>query len=414
MYLDSFLIALKALIKNKTRSLLTVFGVILGIAMVIIVFSAGQGLKGLLLEELISFGDDWIQIEVKIPQTGKTSIQNASGHARGVSITSLTSEDAQAIIDLENIENAYAALTGQAVLSYENEKMRPMIFGVSASFPDIDKGTLAEGRFFSDSEDKGARNVVVLGSEVREALFGNKQALETRIKIDKKTYQVVGIMAERGATGFVNMDRMVYIPLNTAQKKLMGVDHVLWITAKANDNGKAEFTAEEIRALLRERHDISDPDKDDFSVTTMNESLELVGTILNAVTWLLVALACISLLVGGVGIMNVMYVSVVERTFEIGLRKAVGASSRIIQRQFLIESLVITLCGGLLGVFFGSFLSYALAFVARHLGYHWVFEIPLFSILLSTGFSASVGILFGWHPARAASTLEPVLAMRQE
>ena len=221
-------------------------------------------------------------------------------------------------------------------------------------------------------------------------------------------------MESKGSAGFFDMDSLVYIPLKTVQKKIMGVDHVLWIIGQTIDNSIAETTAEEIRWLMRDRHDITDPDKDDFSVTTMTESLEIVGTIILGITWLLIALSAISLLVGGVGIMNVMYVSVAERTFEIGLRKSVGASKKDILHQFLTEAVVITGIGGVVGIFFGVLVSGLIAFGAQYQGLAWTFRISIFSILLSVSFSTAVGLLFGLYPARKAAELDPIDAIRTE
>ncbi len=406
--------ALDTFQKNKIRSFLTVFGIMIGIGMVIIVLSAGNGLRGIILDELSSFGDDWINIEIKVPSTGKASFDNASGIARGVSITTLTSKDKQAIERLDNVGNAYAGITTQVVASYGTEKMRPSVFAMTPSYFEISKGNPKSGRFYTEAEEQSAAQVIVLGATVADTLFGNEDPAGKFIKVEGKAYEVVGVMERLGATGFFDMDGLVYIPLKTAQKKIMGVDHVIWIVAQTVDNSLAETTAEEIRWLIRERHDIVDPDKDDFSVTTMEESLEIVGTIILGITWLLVALSAISLLVGGVGIMNVMYVSVAERTFEIGLRKAVGATRKNILYQFLTEAVVVTAFGGLIGILFGVFISAVIAFGAQYQGLSWTFKISVFSILLSVSFSTAVGVLFGLYPARKAADLNPIVAIQDE
>ena len=409
-----FISAFETFKKNKIRSFLTVFGVMIGIGMVIIVLSAGHGLRGIIMEEISSFGDNWIDVEIKVPSTGKASIDNVQGLARGVSITSLTRKDMEAIRDLDNIGNAYAGITTQVVTSYQSEKIRPTVFSVTAEFFEIDKGKPKTGRFFTSSEEKSASQVIVLGAKTAETLFGNEDPSGKQIKVDGKSFEVLGVMESKGSAGFFDMDSLVYIPLKTVQKKIMGVDHVLWIIGQTIDNSIAETTAEEIRWLMRDRHDITDPDKDDFSVTTMTESLEIVGTIILGITWLLIALSAISLLVGGVGIMNVMYVSVAERTFEIGLRKSVGASKKDILHQFLTEAVVITGIGGVVGIFFGVLVSGLIAFGAQYQGLAWTFRISIFSILLSVSFSTAVGLLFGLYPARKAAELDPIDAIRTE
>ncbi len=410
----SIAIALSTMKKNRSRVFLTVFGVMIGIAMVIIVLSAGAGVKGLVLGEISSFGNNWIQTEIKIPDTGKQSRQNAGGQARGVTITTLTYDDAKAIQKLSNIKTAYAAITSQATLSYATETKRPTLFGVTAEYADIDTGKIAGGHFFTEDEERGAAQIIVLGYKIAEDLFGNENPLDQTVSLNKKSYRVVGVMAERGGGGFFSFDDVVFVPLRTVQKKIMNVDHVSWITSQVKDNAKSEATAEEMRALLRERHDIINPDKDDFAVTTMAESIAIVDTIFTGITWLLIALAAISLGVGGVGIMDVMYVSVIERTFEIGLRKAAGATKKHILMQFLTEAVCITLIGGVVGMTLGMLVSFLIAVVAHALHFSWEFHISLFSIILGTGFSFAVGLLFGIYPARKAAELDPIVAMRQE
>jgi putative ABC transport system permease protein len=412
--LRSIAIAISSLSKNKGRLFMTIFGITIGIAMVIVVFSAGEGVKGLILGEIAGFGDNWINIEIKVPSTSKNSINNAQALTQGVIITTLTELDADAIRDLPAVEHLYAGVTSQAILTYKNEKKRPTIFGVSPEYILIDQSEVERGRFYNDTDDQSTSQVVVLGYKIANDLFGNEDPIGKNIKVDKKSFQVIGVMEERGVSGFFNYDETVFIPLRTTQKKLLGIDHILWIIAELHDGADAEFVAEEIQYLLRERHNISDPIRDDFAVTTMEESLEIVGTILFGITWLLVALAGISLLVGGVGIMNVMYVSVAERTFEIGLRKSVGASSRDILYQFLIEAITVTTLGGIVGILIGIIISYLISVGASFAGVEWVFHIPPFAVIIGVAFSSLVGLIFGTTPAIQASKLDPVVAMKKE
>lgn len=412
--LVSFHLAIRSLKLNVSRSILTIVGIMVGIAMVVIVLSAGNGLKGIILDQVSGFGNNWINIEVKVPQTGKNSQDNGSAQASGVVITSLKEEDMQAIKKLPNIVNAYAGLTTQAVVSYQDETKRPLVFGVSPSYTNINKDEVEKGQFFSEEENKAVNTVVVLGYDVAQNLFGDADPIGKLVKIDKGNYQVVGVMEKLGNGGFLNMDQVIYIPLKTVQKKMMGVDHVSWIVAEAKDNTDAFSTSQEIIGLMRERHKITDPDKDDFAVTTQEEASEIVGTIVIGISGLLIALSCNSLLVGGVGIMNVMYVSVAERTFEIGLRKSAGATTSDILWQFLVEAIVLTLFGGVLGVIIGIAISFLISVVANAIGFDWVFKISLFSIILSTSFSTLVGVLFGLYPAKKAASLDPMVAIRQE
>jgi putative ABC transport system permease protein len=402
------------LLKNKSRSLLTVAGITIGIAVVIVVLSAGNGVKGLILGELDSFGDNWIQIEPKIPSTGQFSNDNADAQARGAVVTTLKHEDMEAILRLDNVTNAYAAITSQAVISYENEKKQPTIFGVTASYNEIDKGKLEAGRFFDRDDEIGAAQVIVLGYDIAKTFFGDSEAVGKNVSVGGKQYRVVGVMEKRGSMAFFDYDALVYIPLTTVQKKIAGINHVLFVTAQMERGTNGEALAEEIRAVLRERHDITDPNKDDFAVTTQAQSVELINGVFFGISTLLVVLAGISLVVGGVGIMNVMYVSVVERTFEIGLRKAVGAKPKDIRKQFLFEAIALTSVGGFFGVIAGVVISLLISIVANTLGFNWDFIISIPSIILATVFSIAVGVGFGYFPAKKASTLEVVEALRAE
>ncbi len=400
--------------KNRSRTVLTLFGITIGIALVIIVLSAGNALKGLVLGEVESFGDDWIEVEIKVPATKQVSQENAAGIARGVSITTLTEDDAEAIEKLDNIKRVYSGVIGQSTISYQDQRKRPTLFAVTPGFFEIDKGEIGNGRSFTEEENNSTAQIIVLGADLAEDLFFNDNPVGKTVKVDKKSYRVVGVMKRRGVTGFFNFDEVAYIPLKTVQKKIMGIDHVLFIVAQTINNDIAEITAEEMRWLVRERHDITDPDKDDFAVITMEESMAIVDTIFLGITWLLVGLAAISLAVAGVGIMNVMYVSVAERTFEIGLRKAVGASKKDILWQFLTEAIVITLFGGIFGLIIGVIISFVISILAQSFGLNWQFSISIFSIFLSLGFATAVGLIFGIYPAKKAASMDPIVAIRKE
>ena len=408
----SFHIALAALRRNKARTTLTVLGVVIGIGAVIAVMSAGQGIEGLVLAQVETFGTDVIDIEIKVPTASKTSSENAMGIATGIEITTLTLDDEAALRKLSNVKNSYAGVMGQQLVSYGGQNKQVYLMGVSPSFIEIDKTKVAEGRFFTADEDASLANVAVIGPKVREKIFGESDFLDQLLKIGHQKFRVIGLLESRGATFGFDMDDMIYVPIQTLQKKVMGIDHVTMIIAQVYDNSIADQTADEITQVLRQRHEITDPDKDDFHATPMAEALEILGSVFWAITLLLIAVAGISLVVGGVGIMNIMYVSVLERTYEIGLRKAIGAKSSAILTQFLWEAILITLLGAVLGIVFGIALAWLVAVIATSQNFAWRFVVMPSSLLLAAGVATAIGLTFGVFPARAAAKMDPVTALR--
>lgn len=405
-------IALMALKKNRVRTALTVLGIVIGISAVITVMSAGQGLKSYVVSYIETFGTDTIEVEVKVPSTSQTSTENAAGMATGIEITTLKLSDQEAINKLSNVKNSYAGVMGQQLVSYGGENKQILLFGTSPSAVEIDKTKVAEGRFFTTEEDDGLANVAVIGPTIKEKIFGGGDFLDKWIKIGHQKFKVVGMLESRGATMGFDMDNMIYVPIQTLQKKIMGIDHVMFIMVQVYDTAIVDQTVQEITELVRERHDITDPDKDDFAAISMVEALKIMDSVFWAISLLLVAIAGVSLIVGGVGIMNIMYVSVMERTYEIGLRKAVGASNQSIMLQFLWEAIVVTLLGALLGVVFGISLSWLVSVVANSQGFPWRFVILPSSLFLACGVAIGIGLIFGVFPARTAAKMDPVTALR--
>lgn len=402
---------------NKMRTSLTLLGLIIGITTVIIVYSAGEGIRGLLFAQLETFGTDTINTEIKVPnskQGNSSNSQSSTAIVGGVQITTLTLDDMAAINRLSNIQTSYGAVLSQETVSYRNELRKAFIYGLSSTYLDIDKSKIAEGRFFSEAEDRGVASVAVLGSGIKEKLFGDSEAIGKTIRLRNESFTVIGVMAERGSVMFMNFDDYIYMPVRTLQKKVMGIDHLSFILSKMKDPSQHEATAAEVKDVMRRQHNISDPTREDFNVQTMAEAMEILNTITSALTFLLLALVAISLVVGGVGIMNVMYVAVTERTMEIGLRKAVGATSKNILRQFLIEAILLTLFGGIIGCLLGSGASFLISIIAKAIGLNWQFSIPWQSFVVALGFSGFFGIIFGVTPARAAAKLDPIEALRAE
>jgi len=432
-------ISLRAIKANKVRTGLTVLGIVIGIASVIIVYSAGEGINGLVVSQVESFGGtDMIETEVKAP-TGKKGIeaeqQSAMAIAQGAQITTLTLKDLEDIKKLPNIKNGYAVVIGQEQASYNEQAKKSMIFGTTASSIEIDKLEMDYGRYFTDAEDKSLAPVAVLGFKIKEKLFGESDPLGKFIKIRKVKFLVIGVAKERGAVMTLDYDNFVYVPVRTLQKRVLGIDHVLFMMHQLKDVSLADETAEEARLVIRENHDIAsrplefkpgepvtknlgegmtDTAKDDFRVVTMKESLGVMDTITGAITLMLLAIVAISLVVGGVGVMNIMYVIITERTAEIGLRKAVGAKYKNIMAQFLVEALIITFIGAIVGILAGVGISYLISLGANYYGLDWRFSVPLKAYYVALAFAVVAGLGFGVYPARRAARLDPIEALRQE
>jgi len=409
--------SIKALRSNPGRTFLTTLGIVIGISTVILVLSAGAGFRSIVNDQISSLGTNTLVVATRVPPTTKNRASSASNNSPSldatVAITSFKTKDLDDIKRLPNVTNAYGIAVGQAAASYRSAKKSVMYFGTQASRFDIDKGTLKEGRPFTDGEDIGAAQVAVLGSSIATDLFGNDDPLGKFMRLGNLNFLVVGVYASRGGP-VGGGDDGIYIPLVTAQKKLLGIDYIVRGVVEVRDLKQADITAEDIRQVLRHNHDITDSIKDDFTVSTQADVLETLNTIFNGITILLIAIAAISLIVGGVGIMNIMYVVVTERTAEIGLKKALGANNGDILSEFLTESVLVTVLGGVLGIALGALLGWAVALIAQAAGLAWSYSVPLYAIVIAVSVSAAIGIGFGVLPARSAAKLDPIEALRYE
>ncbi len=413
--LQSLRFAIRTIGGHKTRTALALLGVMIGVFSVVVVMALGNGVKNFVLGQVESFGTDLIQVEVKVPNTGTFSNDNASSRAQGTQITTLLLEDKDEIKKLPNILSAYGGTIGQERATSGSIGKRILLFGASSEVAEVDqKATLAEGRFYTTEEDASQARVVVLGHGVKETFFGTGTAVGESITMKGEKYRVVGVLESRGSAGFFDLDSLAYVPAETLQKKILGVEYVQMISVRMKDISREEETVADIVGLLRKRHDITNPDKDDFSVTSTKQAQETLGDVLGSLTILLLALTSIALVVGGVGIMNVMYVSVTERTSEIGLRKALGATSQDILSQFLFEALIITLLGGFIGIILGTGASLGLSAIFQALGFDFRLEFTWSALLLGSLFSLIVGIIFGLAPAYRAAQLSPMEALRKE
>jgi putative ABC transport system permease protein len=416
MYI-AFRQSLKALRSNMGRTLLTMLGIIIGIGTVILVLSAGAGFRSLINSQIAAFGSNTLFIELRVPPTTKNrAASDTATHAasafNGVAITSFKQRDLDDIKKLPNIVDAYGIVTGQAVAVYRNNKKSTIYYGASAERFNIDKTELASGRFYTQSEDNGGANVAILGDTIAKDLFGQDDPVGKLFRLGTQNFQVIGVYEPQGALS--ENDNIVFIPLITAQKKMLGIDYLIVGIVQLQDLNKADSTAAQIKTLMRNNHKITDPAKDDFIVMTQAQAMDTFNVIFSGITYLLIAIAAISLIVGGVGIMNIMYVVVTERTAEIGLKKSLGARESDILNEFIMEAVLVTLFGGIVGIAFGAFLGWVVSVIAQSANLAWDYSVPFYAIILGCGVSAAIGIFFGVFPARTAARMNPIEALNYE
>jgi len=414
MRLLSITLAKQSLRKNRGRTILSLLGVVIGITSVIVVLSAGNAIENFIVAEIEAFGSGTIEVEVKTPSTSQQSAENAFSMVGGAAITTMTLDDAKEIGKHPNISKYYGGVMGQEAVSYDSELVKAFLFGVSADFIDIDSTEVENGRFFSDEEDSSLSKVAVLGFKLADKLFNQSDPIDKYIKIGKERFRVIGVAKERGATFGFDWDNMAIVPVETLQKRLLGINYISFIFAQMIDTTLGDQTVEDMTWIMRDAHEITDPDKDDFAVVSMEQAAEMMDVVVSGIQILLILLGSISLIVGGVGIMNIMYVSVTERTYEIGLRKAIGANNSVIMWQFLWEAVIITLIGGIIGIILGILISFLISVGANSQGYNWDFNVSYVGMVLATVMSILVGLVFGLYPAKKAAKLDPIEALRHE
>ncbi len=409
-FTETVKLSLSVLRTNKVRSFLTGLGIIIGIAAVIVIMSAGAGAQSLIVNQLNSVGTNLIGI---LP--GASDENGPPASVFGVVVTTLKSEDAVAIQkEISNVTAISSYNTGIGTFSWQSTKVDSTYYGVMASYPMVEDSELASGRFFSDDEDSSAAKVVVLGSQLAKDIFAEQDAVGQRIKINKDVFEVIGVMKERGVSGFQNKDTMAFIPSQTAQKVMLGIRYVSSMRVKVDNSANLDRVVNDIRLLLRDRHGLTESKVDDFSVRNTKDAIATLTTITDSLKFFLAAIAGISLLVGGIGVMNIMLAAVNERVREIGLRKAVGAKRNDIMIQFLAESVTVTLFGGVIGIIIGSLISALVAVIARYLGYNWDLVVSPSSIMMGFGVAFLVGLVFGSYPASRAAKLNSIEALRYE
>lgn len=410
---DSIKTAVSGLRHAKVRSLLTMLGIVIGIASVILLMSIGTSAQKLILDQVQGIGSNLIFI---VPGATKGSRFASPPSVQGVIIKTLVKADAEALKREPTIEKVAPEVRGQAKIVYGNNDTTITFEGTTEDFFDIRKFNLERGRRFTNTDVDSLNRVAVLGSEIARTLFGDVDPVGKTVRVRDATFRVAGVLEAKGLGPFgIDQDNLVLIPLSVAQKQLLGIDFYNVISVQASDAYNVEFTKQRVTSVLRQNHRITDPDKDDFTIRTQEDALSLLGNITSIMTVFLTSIAFISLIVGGIGIMNIMLVSVVERTKEIGLRKAVGATNRDILEQFLWEAVMLTFIGGMAGILIGSLFVVVAYFALVHLlPTGWAFALPPSAIGLAAFVSTTIGIIFGIYPARKASLKNPIDALRYE
>ena len=395
---------------NKSRSLLTILGMIIGVASITLIISLGQGAQAFILGQVQGIGSRTIAIlPGRQPSSPADTAQLFSD--------SLKQKDVEALNKKENVPEAELVMPiamGADTASYANETYNVTIFGATEAIQKILEVYPSEGNFYTNDDVKQYSAVIVIGRKIQEKLFVDENPIGKKLRIKGKNFRIIGVLPKKGS-GLFDFDGAVILPYTTAQQYIFGTKFFNRIVVQVHNEGEITGAIMDIENTLRDSHNITDPTKDDFFVETPADVISRLGVITQALTLLLTSLAAISLIVGGIGIMNIMLVSVTERTREIGLRKAIGATEKEIMMQFLIEAVLLTVIGGVLGVIFGVSLSLLAAFLVNKLTtVVWVFIFPISGALLGIGVSVSIGLVFGIYPARQAAKKNPIEALRFE
>jgi putative ABC transport system permease protein len=394
--------SVKSLYVNKLRSFLAALGIVIGIGAVIALLALGAGAQKEVMSRVTSLGTNLIIIRPGLDR-GPRGVMAGSRET-------LTLDDAEAVLkNAKGVFQVAPVVNGGVQLKYFNKNAYAIAIGTSVTYPQIRTFEVEKGRFFTENETNGMARVAVLGPVTAENLFGKGNAVDEVIKLKGINFRIVGVLKAKGSTGMFNQDDQVLIPYTTAMRQVFGVDHLSELDIQTEDNVKQDEIQAAMSKVLRTRHRLLPAADDDFSIRNQAEMLEMASSVTRVFTVLLGGIAAISLLVGGIGIMNIMLVTVTERTREIGIRKAIGAKNRDIMGQFLIEATILSGFGGIVGVSFGMGLG---SLVGRLSDLAVAFNLS--DILLALTFSAAIGIFFGFYPARRAAILNPIDALRYE
>lgn len=412
---------IRSLLSRKGRSFLTMLGIVIGVAGVIIIISLGAGAQSLVLGQVNKLGSNLLSV-----QPGKSDPSGPPAQAFGVVITSLVDSDADALRSgqVPHAIAVNAEVRGSVTVAWENKSVDTNFLGTDSGYAGVVNFTMKEGQFLAPNDADASANAVVLGSTVASELFDGTgidpigQVIKVRNASQKSAggvpLRVVGVVTPRGSAFFQDQDDQIFLPLKIGENQLLGIHYLQAINIKVDTADNVDQTISDITTVLKQRHHIQ-TDKDiDFTVRNQATAAALLTTITSALSLFLTSMAAISLIVGGIGILNIMMATVAERTREIGLRKAVGATNGNVMRQFLLEAGTLTSLGGIIGIIVGVIMSFLMATLMRYLGFDWDFVISITSVVLAVGVSVLTGVVFGLYPSFKASKLDPIEALRYE
>ncbi len=404
-FLMTFAVAIKALRRNAMRTALTALGMIIGVAAVIVMVAIGTGASTSIENQIKSAGSNIVMINAGAGNFGP--VRQGQG-----AVTTLTDADAEALRrEVQGIRYLSPTLNTRTQIIGETSNWNTQIQGTNQELPSIRSWPMQLGAFFTALDVASAAKVVVLGSVTRDQLFGaGADPVGSTVRINNQPFRVLGVLSAKGQAAMgPDQDDTAIVPFTTVQRKLLGVQHVSGILVSAEDGVSLDRVSEQIAATLRARHRLMDGEEDDFMIRTQAEMTTMLTSTTNTMTYLLAGIAAVSLIVGGIGIMNIMLVSVTERTREIGLRQSVGARDLDVLTQFLVEAIVLSLTGGAIGILLGAGVSYGVSHMMQ-----WPTVVTPNSVLLSFGVAAATGVFFGFYPARKAAALDPIEALRFE